>query len=405
VLGLSKEDLVEGGKYHNFYDFFGLPNPLAPTLESKKLSPLSHSMLDKLPTFFEALDKKDIMLHFPYQSYDYVLQFFNEAAIDPFVKEIYVTVYRIAANSFIANALISATRNGKKVTCFVEVKARFDEANNLKWAAEMKEAGVIIIYSIPGLKVHAKVALVVREKMGEEKEYAFLGTGNFNESTAKIYADHGLFTTDQHLTHDLKKVFEFLSSMETKPAMEHLLVAQINLKEQMAALIDQEIAHAQQGKKASIKIKLNNLEDSTMIDKLYEASQAGVSIHLIIRGICCLIPGVPDMSENITITRILDRYLEHARIFIFHNAGNPAVYMGSADWMKRNLYRRVEVVFPVRNPEIRKEIFQLMELQLKDNTKAVQLNEKHENLPINASSAEKHQAQTDFYYWLKGHTT
>ncbi|MDW7690879.1 polyphosphate kinase 1 [Flammeovirgaceae bacterium SG7u.111] len=400
ILGLDREDMVPGGRYHNFYDLFSLPNPKAPDLEYPSMPSLSHPLLDKSDSFFEAMDKRDYMLHFPYQSYDYVLRFFNEAAIDAYVTDIFVTVYRVAANSFIANALISAAMNGKNVTCFVEVKARFDEENNLKWAAEMEKAGVKIIYSIPGLKVHAKVALVVRRKEGLKKRYAFLGTGNFNESTAKIYADHGLFTSEKSLNKELEKVFGFIETQENKPEVKHLLVAQLNMKERFLEMMDREIAQAKEGKSASMVLKVNNLEDLVMVDKLYEASRAGVKVELIIRGICCLVPGVEGMSENITIRRIVDRYLEHARIFVFHNGGDTEVYLGSADWMGRNLNNRIEVVFPVLNKRVKADVLKIVEFQLEDNVSAVALDEGLNNVPLEVKG-EKVRCQEDVYHWLK----
>jgi len=399
---LNKPDLVAGGRYHNFNDLFSLPNPFAPNLANEPQEGLAHPALDRAPAFFHYLHQQELMLHFPYHSYDYVLQFFNEAAIDPFVEDIKLTVYRIAATSFIANALISAARNGKKVTVFVEVKARFDEENNLMWAQRMEKEGIKIIYSHPGLKVHAKVALISRKVQGKKVGYAFLGTGNFNENTAKTYADHGLFTADPRLTEELRKVFKFLSKMKEKPALEHLLVAQINMRGQFMALIDREIEAALLGEEAHIVIKLNNLEDQVMIDKLYEASQAGVKVELIVRGICCLMPEVKGMSDNITVTRIVDRYLEHARVFVFHNRGDKAVLLGSADWMRRNLYKRVEVVYPVYDEQIKSEILEILALQLKDNTKAVFIDRYGQNVTKSPSfGGAEYRAQKDTYQLVK----
>ncbi|MGB0524249.1 MAG: polyphosphate kinase 1 [Flammeovirgaceae bacterium] len=401
ALQLEEDDLMPSDTYHSLFDLFQLPNPLKPSLEAAKCPSKPHVLLHRHISIFNALDEDDCMLHFPYHSYDYVLRFFNEAAIDPFVTEIKLTVYRVAANSFVANALISAAKNGKNVTVFVELKARFDEENNLKWANKMEEAGVRIIYSMPALKVHAKVAYVERVVGGKKKRYAFLGTGNFNESTAKIYADHGYLTTDEKLIGDLKNVFKFLRRRRAVPEMEHLLVAQINLKERFAELIDREIAHAKAGKKAYLMIKVNNLEDEASVLKLYEASRAGVQVDLLVRSICCAIPQVIGMSENIRIKRIVDMYLEHARIFYFYNAGQEEVYLGSADWMRRNLYSRVEVVFPIYHPRIKQEILKMIQFQLLDNTKARFLNEAHDNLPINKTEGELlFRAQTDAYQWV-----
>lgn len=402
AFGIEKADCVEGGRYHNMHDLMKLPNPRKPDLESSSLPALRHVNIDKYESIFQAIDEEDQILHFPYHSYDYVLRFFNEAAIHPYVKEIKVTLYRIAEQSFIANALISAARNGKKVCVFLEVKARFDEENNLKWAQEMEEAGIKILYSMPGLKVHAKIAYIRMKDKGQNKEYAYLGTGNFNEVTAGVYADHALLTVHQGMINDLKQVFDFLEKNKPVAILKHLMVAQYNMLNTLKALIDQEITHARAGKKASMTIKLNNLEDKVMIDKLYEANQAGVNIHLIIRGICCLVPGVPGLSENIRAIRIVDQYLEHARIFIFHNDGDELIYLSSADWMKRNLYRRVEVGFPVYHPTIKNEIKRLIELQLSDNIKACFLDQDSVNRYVsNTKNTKKVRSQQDFYYWLK----
>jgi polyphosphate kinase len=359
--------------------------------------------LEKVESIFEAMEIHDYLLHFPYHSYDYILRFFNEAAIDPLVKEIKITLYRIAANSFIANALISAARNGKKVTVFVEVKARFDEENNLRWADKMKKAGIEIIYSLPGLKVHAKIALVTRESVsGSPRRYAYLGTGNFNENTARIYTDHGLLTCHQKITKEMDHVFEYLCGSKHKFHFTHLLVSQFNLQERFIDMIDREISHANNRNKAQITLKLNNLEDEKMVDKLYEASRAGVEVNLIVRGICCLVPQVVGLSENIRVIRLVDKFLEHARVFIFHNKGNTEVYLASADWMKRNLYRRIEVGFPIFDEVLKQELLEIIKFQLKDNTKAVWLDAEQNNHPVMPHLGYSlTRAQTDTYQWLK----
>jgi polyphosphate kinase len=401
LIGLEQDDMVSGGKYHNFSDFFTLKNPFAPKLQDPKQPPLPHYKLDKFDSLFEAVSQQDFLLHFPYHTYDYVLRFFNEAALDPFVREIKVTVYRIASNSFIANALISAARNGKLVTVFVEVKARFDEENNLRWASEMQKAGVRIIYSLPGLKVHAKVAIVSRVQFGISRDYAYLATGNFNEKTAKIYSDHGLFTANQDICCDLQQVFEYLDDLTDKPKLKHLLVSQVNLQDRYIELIDQEIEHAKAGKEAHLIIKLNHIEDKVMIDKLYQASQAGVKVQMIVRGICCLVPRSRSFSQNITVTRIVDMFLEHSRIFYAANDGKPELYMASADWMNRNLYARIEVGFPIYSPQIRNEVMKFLEFQLRDNTKARFINIKGENVKRSSPTKRKFRAQVDIYNWLK----
>lgn len=397
---LKDEDMVEGGTYHNMHDLFGLKNPLSPELEYEPLAPIRVSAFEYGHSIFECLDQKEVLLNFPYQSYDYVLRFFNEAALHPEVTEIKVTFYRIASDSFISNALISAATNGKKVTVFVEIKARFDEENNLKWAEKMKKAGINIIYSIPGLKVHAKVALVKKGKGKSVKMYGFFGTGNFNEKTALTYADNALMTTDDALNAELDQVFQYLKTQNTKPEFKHLLVSQFNITDVLFSKIDREIEAARSGEKAHIIVKINNLEDPKMIKKLYEASQAGVKTQLIVRAICCLVPGKKGISENITVQRVVDRYLEHSRGFYFYNRGNEEYYLGSADWMRRNLYRRIEVVFPVYSSGLQKQIAKMIDLQLKDNVKGTWLDQDltNMNLPI---SGEGTRSQFEYYKWLK----
>jgi polyphosphate kinase len=303
------------------------------------------------------------------------------------------------------NALISAAKNGKQVKVVVELKARFDEANNLKWAKKMKNVGVQIIYSVTALKVHAKIALVKTRK-GDRIAYSgLLATGNFNEGTARFYTDHILLTTNPEILREIELLFIFLAKRQ-KPSAEnqikfnHLLVAGFNLQTKFLALIDREIAFAQQGKTASIIIKMNNLEEKVMINKLYEASLAGVKIQLIIRGICCLIPGVKGMSENISIKRIVDRYLEHGRVFIFNNNGNPEVFMGSADWMNRNIYHRIEVCFPVYDAVIKEQITHLVNLQLSDNVQAVDIDSNLDQIKVE-TKGEAVQSQKAIYQYLK----
>jgi polyphosphate kinase len=401
TFNLSREDLVPGGRYHHFSDLFSFPNPLSPSLESKSLPALVKKDLAQYDSMFEAMEEKDWMLHFPYHSYDPVIKFLNEAAIDPDVKEIKATQYRVASDSAVVNALINARNNGKKVTVFVEVKARFDEYANLHFAKMMKKTGIKIIYSIPGLKVHAKIALVLSlSSKGRKKRYAFLSTGNFNEKTAKIYADHGLFTCNQNITSELKDIFYYLENQERKVKLKHLLVAQFNLKKALTRKINREIKNAKDGKPAWMVLKMNGIDHKKMIDKLYKASQAGVKIDLIVRGICCVVPGEP-CSENITVTRIVDRFLEHARVFVFGNDGEQEIYMASADWMNRNLNSRIELCFPIYDNLIKKEVMEIIHLQLQDNISARQLDKDHSNKPILSEEKNKIRAQAETYKLLK----
>jgi polyphosphate kinase len=386
--GIASSSLVEGGNYHNQKDLFGFPVS-SPALRYDEW-PTIHNRLSADESIFDQIEKKDLLINTPYQSYDTILRFFNAAALDEKVEEIYITLYRVARDSRIVNALINAVSAGKKVTVLVELKARFDEANNIKWANRLKAAGADIIYSVTALKVHAKVALVKRKINDRSQYYGLLATGNFNENTAAFYTDHILMTANKDILREIELLFIFLAKREKPKSpdlikFEHLLVAQFNLQNRFFDLIDREMAHAKKGHPSSIIIKLNNLEEHKLIAKLYDASQAGVKVQLIVRSICRLIPGVKGMSENITIKRIVDRYLEHGRIFIFGNNGKPEVYMGSADWMNRNIYRRIEVCFPIYDEQIRAQLIDIVNLQLADNVQAVMLNDKIENISIKTS--------------------
>lgn len=403
-LNLQNANLVAGGSYHNLKDLASFPVNI-PNLSSQPWPKINYPPIKKGKSLHDQILEKDILINPPYQSYDSVLRFFNEAATEPSVEEIYITLYRVASDSKIVNALISAAKNGKKVFVLVELKARFDEANNIKWANKMKDVGVDIIYSVTALKVHAKIALVKR-KVGLRSVYTGLfSTGNFNETTANFYTDHVLMTAHQELLREMELVFMFLAK-RVKPTdaelikFKFLLVAQFNLQQRFITLIDREIENSKGGKPASIVIKLNNLEEKVLITKLYEASQAGVKIQLIVRGICRLIPGVEVMSENISVRRIVDRYLEHGRIFVFNNAGNEEIYMGSADWMNRNIYRRIEVCFPILAPNLKDEIKELLKLQLADNVQAVMLDEHMNNIPI-VTNDQPLQSQYGIYQLLK----
>ncbi len=403
TLKLSKASIVKGGYYHNLRDFSTIP------IHNEALNypawPAVKNLVDIKGSLFDLIIKKDRIVHTPYQSYNTILRFFNEAAIDASVEEVYVTMYRIASDSKIANALITAAGNGKKVVVFVELKARFDEANNIRWGKIMKAAGIKIIYSIPNLKVHAKVALVKKRQGGRMIYLGLLSTGNLNESTARFYTDHILLTAHHEMLVELEVLFNFLGQ-KRKPVnnaeinFEYLLVAQFNLPQVFFNLIDQEIRNAQQGLPCGITIKLNNLEEKKLILKLYEAAAAGVKVNLVVRSICCLQPGQPGTGENISITRIVDKYLEHGRIFIFNNNNNKLVFLGSADWMNRNIYSRVEVCFPVFDEDIKKEILQIVAIQLADNVQAVSISKDLKNIPVQ-NDKEKVRSQEKIYEMLK----
>lgn len=399
TLHIDPAIMVKGGVHHNFRDFFSFPNPLAPRLEVEKLPRIRIPEFDGSASIAAAVNKKDYLLNVPYQSYNHLIDFLRQAAQDPLVVEIKATQYRVAVQSEVVEALIYAADNGKKVTVFVELKARFDEEANLRYANTMRKAGIKIIYSIPHLKVHAKLALIIRKAGSAIKSQAFLGTGNFNEKTARLYCDHGLFTAHTEIVDEVSRLFEYLEDQTKQINFKHLLVPMHNMIPRFTQLIANEIDHAKKGKKAYILLKMNGLQDPAMVSQLYEASLAGVKIDLIVRGVCILKTG-REYSQNIRVIRIIDRFLEHARIFIFHNLGDPHIYLGSADWMKRNLYRRIECDYPVYDKRLKKEILDMMELQLRDNVKACLIGENMENIPIN-SEGPKIRAQMAIYEYFK----
>ena len=368
-LKMVEDDLTPGGRYHNMNDLFEVSFS-DPALAYPPLAPIGVEELDNARSILKKVEEKEVLLHFPYQSYDYILQFFNEAAIDPEVEEINVTFYRMAKKSMIGEALISAAKNGKKVAVFMEVKARFDEENNLIWAKRLIDAGAKIIYSLPGLKVHAKVALVKKK----DKMYGFFGTGNLNEKTSEIYGDLGLLTTNKEMTLELSYVFQHLLTKYTPPEFKHLIVSQFGAYEKFGQLIDREIRNAEAGKEARIILKVNNLQEATLIKKLNQASKKGVDVKLIVRSICCLVP-----RKTIKVKRIVDRYLEHSRAFYFFNDNDPELFLGSADWMNRNLHRRVEVCFPVYDDKMKQDILTILKFQWQDDEKGVWLDSKMQN--------------------------
>lgn len=398
---IRHEELVPGDKNLNLEDLRHLPNPNHSIPRIERPIPMKLNRLNDKESIFSYVEKKDLLLYYPYHSFDHFIHFLYEAVHNPETREIMVTQYRVAENSAVINTLIAAAQNGKKVTVFVELKARFDEENNLATAEMMKAAGINIIYSIPGLKVHAKVALIRRRSFTGEKihSYAYISTGNFNEKTATLYADCGLFTSNPVIVHDLTNLFRTLRGKEN-PRFTRLLVARFNLIPELNRLIDKEIELAEKGRGGRIILKMNALQDPIMIDRLYEASQKGVKIDLIVRGICCLIPG-QEYSCNIRVTRIVDSFLEHARIWYFGNAGHPKVYMGSPDWMRRNLYRRIEAVVPILDNELREEIVDMLHIQLSDNQKACFVDDKLNNIFKFKTNAAPVRAQYTFYNYLK----
>ena len=400
---INRQELVPGDKHLNMEDLRHLPNPNNAVRPIRKPQPMKLACLDERESIFRYVEKKDLLLHYPYHSFEHFIHFLYEAVHEPTVREIMVTQYRVAENSAVINTLIAAAQNGKKVTVFVELKARFDEENNLSTAEMMKAAGINILFSLPGLKVHAKVALVLRrDKQGHKlPSYAYISTGNFNEKTATLYADCGLFTCNPVLVNDLHNLFRTFQGKEN-PVFHRLLVARFNLIPELNRLIDHEIELAKSGKQGRIILKMNALQDPAMIERLYEASQAGVKIDLIVRGICCLIPG-RKYSRNIRVTRIVDTFLEHARVWYFGNGGKPKLFLGSPDWMRRNLYRRIEAVTPILDPDLKRELSDMLSIQLSDKRKACFVDDHLRNRWKSARpQKEKIRSQYTFYEYLKG---
>ena len=400
-MGLHGESLIPGNRYHKFKDFIAFPNVGRAELEYPKYLPLAVDGLSFGRSLMGMIAKKDYLVSTPYQSYDYVIHFLREAAIDPKVQEISIAVYRLAENSRIIHALINAAKNGKKVNCLVELRARFDEQNNIGWSRRLEEEGVNVLYGIEGYKVHSKICLVTRMEKGKPAYYACLSTGNFNEKTARIYADHTILTADKRLTGDLVKIFKALNKNMLPSGLRHLIVSPIDARPAIYRLIDNEIKNAKAGKKAYMVFKMNSLADEQMITKLYQANNAGVKIQLIVRGMCCLIPGVKGYSENIEVISIVDKYLEHSRVHIYCNDGNELLYLTSADFMTRNIDNRVEVGFPVYDEHLRKEIRDIINIQLSDNTKAREINSHNTNKYHKTHSEVPCRAQIDIYNYLK----
>ena len=400
-MGLHGESLIPGNRYHNFKNFISFPNVGRPELEYEKNIPLPVEGLSFGKSLMGMIARKDFLISTPYQSYDYVIHFLREAAIDPKVKEISIAVYRLAENSRIMHALMSAAKNGKKVTCLVELRARFDEQNNISWSRRLEEEGVTVLYGIEGYKVHSKICLVMRTEKEKPAYYACLSTGNFNEKTARMYADHTLLTANRKITADLVNIFRALGKNTLPRGLKSLIVSPIDSRPAIYKLIDNEIRNAKAGKEAYMILKMNSLADEQLITKLYQASNAGVKIKMIIRGMCCLIAGMKGYSENIEVLSIIDKYLEHARVHIYCNGGNELIYLTSADFMTRNIDTRVEVGFPVYDEELKKEVRDMINLQLQDNTKSREINSHNTNKYHKTSSDLPHRAQVDTYNYLK----
>ncbi|MDB5132668.1 MAG: Polyphosphate kinase [Mucilaginibacter sp.] len=400
-MGIHGESLIPGNRYHNFKNFIDFPNVGRPELEYVKTIPLPVEGLSFGKSLMGMIAKMDFLINTPYQSYDYVIHFLREAAIDPKVKEISITVYRLAEDSRVMHALINAAKNGKNVTCLVELRARFDEQNNIGWSRRLEEEGVNVLYGIDGYKVHSKICLIMRLEKAKPQYYACLSTGNFNERTARIYADHTLLTADKRITDDLRAIFKALNKNILPKGLKSLIVSPIDSRPAIYRLIDCEIKNAKAGKKAYMILKMNSLADEQLIAKLYAANNAGVKIQLIVRGMCCLIAGVKGYSEHIDVISIVDKYLEHSRVHIYCNGGDELIYLTSADFMTRNIDTRVEVGFPVYDEQLKSEIRDIIDFQLKDNTKSREINSHNTNKYHRTKSAVQHRAQVDIYNYLK----
>ncbi|GFD88327.1 polyphosphate kinase [Tenacibaculum sp. KUL152] len=401
-LKITKLDTMHAaGHYRNFKDFIGFPNVGREYLEHAPLPAIDSNAFSKYNTVFDAITAHDILLHYPYHRFLHFTEFVRQAAFDPNVKAIRINIYRVASNSRIINSLIDAVDNGKKVTVVVELRARFDEEANIEWSKRMTDAGIRVVLGVPTLKIHSKLCIVTREERGSMVNYAHFGTGNFNEKTAKIYTDYSLFTRNQELADEGVAVFDLIQYPYRRYKFQHLQISPLNARTKIQSLIRQEIQHLNQGHKAQITFKINNLVDNELIDDLYRASQAGVKIRGIVRGMCSLNPGIKGISDNIEIISIVDRFLEHPRVMIFEGGGDRKVYISSADWMTRNMDNRIEVGCPVYDKGLQQRIVDIMELQFKDTLKARVIDKDQSNKYVRRGNRKKLRSQLEIYDYLK----
>lgn len=373
------DTMIPGSRYHNFKDFMSFPNIGGPHLEYSPTPPIDHQLIKHHESMIELIATRDIMLHYPYHKFDHFVDFLREASMDPKVKTIKITLYRVARNSKVINALINACRNGKQVVVIFELQARFDEKSNIYWSKKLEEVGATVMFGIKGLKIHCKLVQVVRKEGKNEQCYSVISTGNFHEGNTDVYTDITLFTCDRRITSEVERVFQFFDNPYWNYEYRNLSVSPIYMRKKLIKLIDNEIKNAKSGKDSYILLKINNLVDNSLVKKLYEANNAGVKIKLLVRGICCIRPGVPGLSENIEASSIVDRFLEHSRIFVFCNNNDELYFISSADWMTRNLDHRVEVTCPIYDEELKRELRMILELQFSDNVKARILNENQDN--------------------------
>ncbi|ELI9683097.1 polyphosphate kinase 1 [Vibrio vulnificus] len=395
------DSLIPGGRYHNFKDFIAFPNVGRDYLENKPLPPLACADFEGYANAFDAIRNQDILLHYPYHSFEHITELVRQASFDPKVVSIKINVYRVAKNSRLMNSLIDAVHNGKRVTVVVELQARFDEEANIEWSKRLTDAGVHVIFGVPGTKIHAKLLLITRREEEGFMRYAHIGTGNFHERTARVYTDFSLLTADQELAAEVRGVFSYIMNPFQPVRFRHLIVSPRNSRSQLYRLVDNEIANAQAGKKAAITLKVNNLVDKGLISRLYEASSAGVKIRMIIRGMCSLVPGLEGLSDNIEIISIIDRFLEHPRVLVVHNDGDPQVFISSADWMERNIDNRIEVMSPVRDLRIKQRIIDILNIQFTDTVKARRIDKEMSNNYVERGNRKKIRSQIAIYDYLK----
>ncbi|MBQ0786687.1 MAG: polyphosphate kinase 1 [Oceanihabitans sp.] len=398
----NTDSVIPGGRYHNRRDYMDFPSLGRTDLLYDKIEALPIKGLSLEKSIFSEIAKKDYLLYAPYHTFSYIVKFLREAALDPAVKTIKITIYRLAQISHVASSLINAAKNGKRVTVSIEIRARFDEQANIDYAEQMEKEGIHLIFGVPGLKVHSKMCVIERQEKNKIVRYGFVSTGNFNESTARIYTDYTLFTTNQKILKDVNKVFSFFDTNYRVFRYKHIITSPHYTKSAFFKLINKEIENVKAGKPGYIKLKMNSMSSYKMIDKLYEASRAGVKIQLIIRGLCCLIPGKKGMSENIEVISIIDKFLEHTRLFVFCNDNDPKVYISSADWMTRNIENRVEVSCPIYDDEIKQELIDTYNICWSDNVKARILNANQNNVyKRNDKPKVRTQFETYKYYLNK----
>lgn len=401
-LSISNYDsVVPGGRYHNFKDFISFPNVGKANLVNKPLPQIRHIGFDGFRNGFDAIRDRDVLLYYPYHTFEHVLELLRQASFDPNVLAIKINIYRVAKNSRIIDAMIHAAYNGKKVTVVVELQARFDEEANIRWAKRLTEAGVHVIFSAPGLKIHAKLFLISRREGENVVRYAHIGTGNFNEKTARIYTDYSLLTADARITNEVRRVFSFIENPYRPVSFDHLMVSPQNSRRMLYQLIDEEIANAQQDLPAGITLKINNLVDEGLVDRLYTASSVGVKVNLLVRGMCSLIPDLPGISENIRVISIVDRYLEHDRVYIFESGGDKKVYLSSADWMTRNIDYRIEVAVAILDPRLKQRILDIIAILFSDTVKARVVDKELSNRYVQRGNRRKVRSQLAIYDYIK----